>query len=207
MINNDKRNTFADRFMGFCNKFTQRLQRSYEDIKQHSVGISVEPEGKSEAIDKYFVNGRGSMEIELIERDDQYTRFNVTLDGKNMKEPMSTEIEVILNDNNKIINNPMETVNQGTLFFEEAAKSMFSNARNLKDIAKPENEGQKTFDFINMESVAKKVHQRIEKGMTHGFDYSNKMESLENNKTQKFSNPALQNKPSVSRSPSLSLSM
>lgn len=203
----NKTNTFADKFRGFCSRLGQRLQRTYEDIQEQGVGISVQPQGKNEAIEKYLAYGRGNLEVELVERDDQYTRFNVFLDGKNMEEPLSTEIEVILNDQNKIINNPMETVNQGTVFFEEASNSVFSNTKNLEDVAKPDVEGNKTYDFMSMEAFAKKVHERIEKGMTHGFEYSNKMENLENKKTQKFSNPAMFNKPTFSKSPSLSLSM
>lgn len=209
MINRirDNANALTDKFMGLYNRLGQRLERTYDDIQEKGVGISVQPQGKSEAIEKYLANGRGNLEVELVERDDQYTRFNVFLDGKNMDEPISTEIEVMLNNQNKVINNPMETVNQGTVFFEEASNSVFSNAKNLKDIAKPEVDDKKTYDFMSMEAFAMKVHERIEKGMTYGFDYSNKMESLEDKKVQKFSNPAMLNKPTFSKSPSLSLSM
>ena len=142
----------------------------------YGIGISVKPEMEQRSVNNFFKRGKGDLQVELLERDDESATFQVTMDSKTLDEPITAQIETRI-DGLRSIDNPMETVNQSTSFFLDASNDIFNKSRGrlaeLYPNHKPDLEG---FDFTKMEAVAMKVHDQIGNVLTYGCDIANNLD-------------------------------
>jgi hypothetical protein len=146
---------------------------------RYGLGISIKPEIEQKSVNNFFKRGKGDLQVELLERDNDYATFQVTMNSKTLDNPITTQIESRI-DGTKAIDNPMETVNQSTSFFLDASNDIFNKSRGkLAELYPDYKKDLEGFDFTKMEAVAIKVQNQISNALTYGSEIANNMDKEE----------------------------
>lgn len=191
-------NFFINRVLG------NRANNYKSDFNKHGISISPSCDKRADRIDKYLAKDRGTLELSLLERDGDNAVYSVIFNSNKLDNPLKTEIEVRLRDE-KVIDNPMETVNQATEFHKEVSQIIKQSSGRAYDIISGKEIGNKEPDYIDFEALSKKIHERVNIGLAHGFQVSNSYEKDNYKNDIKMSNPKLLETPRRSRSISLGM--
>lgn len=178
--------------------------RFKSEFNKYGVSINPVPDAKLRNIDTFLGKERGTLELSLLERDGDNATYNAVFNSKGLDKPIEAQFDVTLR-NEKVIDNPMETVIQATDFLKEVSDTIHkSKGRTFeiqtgKEIKSPEP------DYMDYEAFAHKIQERINVSLAYGMEVSNNYEVSAMEQDRKFSNPKLMEKPRNTSSMSMSM--
>lgn len=178
--------------------------RFKSEFNKYGVSINPVPDTKLRNIDTFLGKERGTLELSLLERDGDNATYNAVFDSKRLEKPIEAQFEVTLK-NEKVIDNPMETVSQATDFFKEVADTIHKSKGRAFEIRSGKELASQKPDYMDYEAFAHKVQERVNISLAHGMEVSNNYEVANMKEDKSFSNPNLLNKPRNTSSMAMSM--